>query len=242
MARKNVKMIETSFFSPTPFSACNDVPGPPPSYPTEVLDPLRSKVQHNYRSGSLLGAWSAARRKAFVMGKSPSALGSEGIVHTPKAALQAARWTATARDPHQRLARPCTAALRNVAGARCARKATRRCTRRCESSFQRPPISAAGTHKRCGPPREDEIQPTSVVGGNAGAVVFASHCCGTTRPSGPIPSRTTRIHARSRTKPRRASKPVDHPQYNGTAAGAPSPPQRARVRGSGKRIRRRSAR
>ena len=26
------------------------------------------------------------------MGRSPSALGSEGIVHTPKAALQAARW------------------------------------------------------------------------------------------------------------------------------------------------------
>ena len=41
-----------------------------------------------------------------------------------------------------------------------------------------------------------------------GAVVFASHCCGTTRPSGPIASRTTWIHARSRTKPRRASRPV----------------------------------
>ena len=41
-----------------------------------------------------------------------------------------------------------------------------------------------------------------------GAVVFASHCCGTTRPSGPIASRTTWIQARSSTKPQRASSPV----------------------------------
>ena len=43
-----------------------------------------------------------------------------------------------------------------------------------------------------------------------GAVVFASHCCGATRPSGPIASRTTWIHARSSTKPRRASSPACH--------------------------------
>ena len=162
------------------------------------------------------------------MGRSPSALGSGGIVHTPKAALQGARWTATARDPHQRLAQPCAAAPRNVAGARCAHKATRRCTRRCESSFRRSPISAASTHKRCGPATgelrvagklaatsrgkcdpialrrssywaaiasdcrhqggiaaeglasrgcsvDDEVQPTSVVGGNAGG-------CGVRQP------------------------------------------------------------
>ena len=31
---------------------------------------------------------------------------------------------------------------------------------------------------------DDEVQPTSVIGGNAGAVVFASHCCGATlRPN-----------------------------------------------------------
>ena len=35
-------------------------------------------------------------------------------------------------------------------GARRARGAMRRCTRRWDSSFQRPPISAARTHKRCG--------------------------------------------------------------------------------------------
>ena len=162
------------------------------------------------------------------MGRSPLALGSEGIVHTPKAALQAARWTATARDPHQRLAQPCAAAQRNVAGARCARNATRRCARRCESSFQRPPISgsrytqavqastgelrvagklAATSRGKCDPVAlrrssywaaiasdwryeggiaaeglasrgcsvDDEVQPTSVVGGNAGG-------CGVRQP------------------------------------------------------------
>ena len=59
-------------------------PVPSPSYPysTEVLDPsrrsarrseLRSKVQNRHRSGS----------RTSAMGRSPSALGSEGIVHTP---------------------------------------------------------------------------------------------------------------------------------------------------------------
>ena len=83
-----------------------------------------------------------------------------------------------------------------------------------------------------------------------GAVVFASHCCGTTRPSGPIASRTTWIQARSSTKPRRASSPVRghamawSPQLSTRARqpGVLSPPHLARVMGRGKRMRRRSAR
>ena len=82
------------------------------------------------------------------------------------------------------------------------------------------------------------------------AVVSATHCCGTTRPSGPTASRATCTHACSSTKPRRAKRPV-----RGQAAkwspntstrprqpGKPSPPQRARAIGKGSRRRRRRAR
>ena len=83
-----------------------------------------------------------------------------------------------------------------------------------------------------------------------GAVVFASHCCGTTRPSSPTASRTTWIQARSSTKPRRASSPVRghamawSPRLSTGARQpvVPSPPHLARVMGRGKRMRRRSAR
>ena len=111
-----------------------------------------SPRQTPQRRGSLLGAVSAAYWRTSASGTS-SAAGSGGIVQTPKTALQAARWTATANAPHQRRAHPWAAAPRSVAGARRARSAMRRCTRRWDSSFQRPPISAARTHKRRGPPR-----------------------------------------------------------------------------------------
>ena len=76
-----------------------------------------------------------------------------------------------------------------------------------------------------------------------------SHC-GTTRPSGPIASRTTWIQARSSMKPPRASSPVRghamawSPRLSTRARqpGVPSPPHLARVMGRSKRMRRRSAR
>ena len=56
------------------------------------------------------------------------------------AAPQVARWISTARAAHQRRARPCAVTPRSAAGARRARKATRRCA---GSLRQRPPNSAA---------------------------------------------------------------------------------------------------
>ena len=148
-----------------------------------------------YRSGSLLGAGSAASCSTSAMGSSSSAFGSAGIVQTPRAVLHVAHWIAIcfffnrpfckqfsavpvqeahgrcerhggarnpqvhrqgiaiAKVPHHRRAQPCAAAPRIAAGARRARRATRRCTRRKESSLKRPPISAASTHKRWGSPR-----------------------------------------------------------------------------------------
>ena len=83
-------------------------------------------------------------------------------------------------------------------------------------------------------------------GATPGAVVRASHCCGTTRPSAPTASRATCTHARSRTKPRRGSKPVrgQATKWSPNASacpwqpGAPSPPQCRAVNGSGRRRRR----
>ena len=67
-------------------------------------------------SGSLLGAVSAAYWRTSASGTSLSAAGSGGIVRTPRTALQAARWTATANAPHQRRAHPWAAAPRSVPG------------------------------------------------------------------------------------------------------------------------------
>ena len=61
--------------------------------------------------------------------------------------------TATLSRPHQRLYQPWVAAPRSGAGARRARERTSCATRRSDSSFQRPPISHASTHSRCGPRR-----------------------------------------------------------------------------------------
>ena len=110
-----------------------------------------AKGQHVGRKASsqrhLRGAVSAANWRSPASGTSFSAAGNGGIVQN------VARWTATAKALHQRLAQPCEAAVRNVARARRARIATRRCTKRWDSSFQRPPTSAARTHRRWGPSR-----------------------------------------------------------------------------------------
>ena len=58
---------------------------------------------------------------------------------------------------------------------------------------------------------DDEVQPASVIWRNTatpGAVVCASHCCRTTRPSAATASRATRTHARSRVGVRLASSPL----------------------------------
>ena len=47
-----------------------------------------------------------------------------------------------------------------------------------------------------------------------GAVVAASHCCGTTRPSAPTASRATRIQARWSSSARRANPSLDRTLYH----------------------------
>ena len=72
--------------------------------------------------------WAPDRLRACstsVMGSSPSAFGSAGIVQTPRTMLHVARWIAIAKVPHHRRAQPCAAAPRNAAGARHARRVTR---------------------------------------------------------------------------------------------------------------------
>ena len=76
-------------------------------------------------------------------GRRPEQSGSKCVLHSH-----------TEYRPHQRLYQPWVAAPRSGApGARMARERTSCATRRSDSSFQRPPISHASTHSRCGPRR-----------------------------------------------------------------------------------------
>ena len=82
-----------------------------------------------------------------------------------------------------------------------------------------------------------------------GAVVRASHCCGTTRPSPPRPSRQTRTQAcssrgaRLARRPERAHAALWSPYGSTTAPqpGLPPPPHRRSASAKGRRSRRRSA-
>ena len=75
-----------------------------------------------------------------------------GIVHSPSAALHRARCTPTDNALHHRRAWLWLAAARRTVGARRARNRASCLNKRWDSSFQRPPTSAANTHERCGPP------------------------------------------------------------------------------------------
>ena len=88
------------------------------------------------------------------MGSSSSAFASMGIVQMPKMELHVARWIATAKPPHQRRAQLYAAAARNATGARRAPRGP--ASNAGNPSLKRELISAANTHKWCGPARSSD--------------------------------------------------------------------------------------
>ena len=103
-------------------------------------------------------------------------------------------------------------------------------------------------HRSIGPRREAPLRRRRGPGGvgRRGAVVCASHCWGTTCPSGPTASRATRTHARSTIFALRAIRPVRvhasawSPKAS-TSPPHPGGPQRLAHKGSGRRKLRRRA-
>ena len=103
-------------------------------------------------------------------------------------------------------------------------------------------------HRSIGPRREAPLRRRRGPGGvgRRGAVVCASHCWGTTCPSGPTASRATRTHARSTIFALRAIRPVRVHASAWSPKASTSPPhlggpQRLAHKGSGRRKLRRRA-
>ena len=107
--------------------------------------------------------------------------------------------TTTLSRPHQRLYQPWVAAPRSGAGARMVRERTSCATRRSDSSFQRPPISHASTHSRCGPRRRSSGQAArlrrSAMARAAPSLVVEEDCGRPSRVSGE--TRVTSQHSAS---------------------------------------------
>ena len=87
-----------------------------------------------HRSGSRLGAASAASETTSASMTSSPRRAMGGMVRTPNTALHMALCTATAKAPHQRCAQPCAAEWRSTARAVRAQRRTRRGRNRSHES------------------------------------------------------------------------------------------------------------
>ena len=129
---QEVGVLCVFFFRPHFFPPATMCPAPSPSDPTEVLDPSCRYARRSEARRRSVTAAAACWAPGQLQGGGPlrwgDPLGRWAVRASSIRLRQHCKPRAgTARDPHQRLAQPSAAAPRSVAGARCARHATRRC-------------------------------------------------------------------------------------------------------------------